>query len=138
MLAVALLAVGIGQTNAGHAILRDAGLFGPPAAYTSLAFRDPASLPQQLTNAQADIKAPFVIKNNDSATHDYRWSVQLIEGGRTHRTAAGSVAVAAGRTISVNVAAKVSCTNGQVQLTVSLADPAESIDALTACWSPEK
>jgi hypothetical protein len=131
---IALLA-GIGQTSVGHMILRKAGLFEEPSSYTSLAFRQPQSLPEQLGSKRANVDVSFVIQNASDTPRDYQWSVLVLQGGRTQRVAAGTAHVASQRGSSITRSVKIFCTRGQVRILVSLAHPAEYIDALTACWS---
>jgi hypothetical protein len=135
--AVVLLATGIGQISFGHALLGRAGLFQPPASYTSLSFQNPASLPGPLTPGSA-VRVSFAIHNTGGASRLYQWSVTAVQGSQRRQLAAGTVTVAADHGISVNPTARVSCTAGQLRIVVSLAHPAESIDAWTACPSPGK
>jgi hypothetical protein len=130
-----VLAVGIGQTAVGHAMLQRAGLFEEPASYTSLAFGRPQSLPEQLRFRRAKVPLSFVIKNVGGASRDYRWSVQLVQGRATRRVGAGSVRIAPGHAAEIASTADISCARGKVQITVSLAEPKESIDATMSCSS---
>jgi hypothetical protein len=136
LVAVVAMAAGIGQTSAGHAILRRAGILEEPASYTSLAFLHPQSLPEQLVSKRASIEFAFVIHNAGGTPRDYRWSVLLVHGKRARPVGSGSIRVAPGRGAAITRSANVSCTRGRVRIVVSLARPAESIDAWTACWSP--
>lgn len=137
LVAVLLLATGIGQTSLGHAILGRAGLFQPPASYTSLAFQDPQPVPGTL-KAASPVAVSFVIHNTGGASRAYRWSVNVIRAGQARLVAAGTVTVAAGHGIGITQQAHVPCSAaGPVDVVVSLAHPAESIDAWTACPSPQ-
>lgn len=131
--AVVALAAGIGQTTAGHAVLREAGLFAEPASYTSLAFQKPQRLTEQLRSERAEADVSFVIRNMGSTPGDYQWSIVLVQGSRTSLVAGGSVGLAAGRETAITRSAKIFCTQGQVRIVVSLARPAEHIDAIMAC-----
>jgi hypothetical protein len=132
-----VLAAAIGQTAVGHAILQRSGLFEEPANYTSLTFEHPQSLPEQLRYRRTKVALSFVINNVGSASHDYQWSVRLVQGHATRRLAAGSVAIASGHAAEIARTADISCVRGKVQIIVSLARPDESIDAFMSC-SPGK
>jgi hypothetical protein len=138
LIAVIALIVGIGQTSLGHEILERAGLVRQPTSYTSLAFLRPQSLPEQLSSKQTTVSVSFVIHNTDSITHDYQWSVLLVQGQHTRHVGAGSVRVASGHGAAITRPARISCTGGQVQVVVRLTRPAEFIDAWTSCWSPKE
>jgi hypothetical protein len=133
--ALAAVAVGMGQTSAGHRILQDAGLVAAPVSYTSLAFRNPESLPQQLYAKRADINVSFAIQNAGTAARDYQWSVLLVQGDRVHRLATGKSRIGPGRRTVITRSAATSCSPGQARIVVKLAHPAENIDALTVCRS---
>lgn len=134
--AVIAVAAGIAQTGVGHALLRRAGLFEEPSGYTSLAFLHPQLLPEQLDPKRANVGVSFVIHDIGNAPSDYRWSVLLVDEGRTHRVDTGEVRVASGRGIVISRSVDISCTPGRTRIVVSLRRPAESIDAWTACRSP--
>jgi hypothetical protein len=132
---VALVAV-LGQTSAGHAVLRKAGLYEEPTSYTSLAFLHPQSLLKQLPSKRASVDVSFVIHNAGSNPRDYQWSVLVLQGQRTRQVASGSVRIASGRAAPITRSATISCTRGQVRIVVSLTRPAaESIHAWMACFS---
>jgi hypothetical protein len=135
LIAAILLAAGVGQTSLGHEILGKAGLFEEPASYTSLAFLQPGSLPEQLTSKP--VMVSFIIRNASDTAHDYQWSMSLVQGQQTRQIAAGTARVASGNGTAITRAAAISCTQGQVQIVVSLAHPAEHIDAWLACKSPQ-
>jgi len=132
LVAVMMLAAGIGQTSAGHAMLRKAGLFEAPASYTSLAFQDPRSLPLQVSRPRAAVPVSFMIHNSTGVSRNYQWTVQLGQQTVTS-VASGNVRLAAGHGRSITRTAQISCTQKLVRIAVSLADPAESIDAWVTC-----
>jgi hypothetical protein len=136
VVAVVAVAAGVAQTRAGHAMLRKAGLFEEPASYTSLAFQHPQALPEQLQSKRANVDVSFVIHNVGSASHDYVWSVLLVQGGHTRRVGTGGVRVPSGRGAAITRSAEISCAGERVRIVVALARPAEFIDAWTTCWSP--
>jgi len=135
LIALVVLAAGLGQTSLGHAMLQKTGLYKEPASYTSLAFLHPQSLTEQLPSKRSNVGVSFVIRNVSGTARDYQWSVLLNQGRRTSRVAAGSVRVGSGRDVIVSRATEIFCKQGRVQFIVTLARPAESIDAWTACWS---
>lgn len=131
--ALVMLAVGMGQTSFGHAVLRKTGLSGEPTSFTSLAFVHPQSLPGQLSSQPENVSVSFVIRNSGESTRNYHWSVRLTQGGHTRQTAEGSVRIPPRRQTAINRLTSISCAAGQLQIMVSLARPAEHIDALAAC-----
>ena len=138
LVAVVILAAGIGQTSAGHAALRAAGLYSAPGGYTSLAFAHPQSLPppSALTAKQEKLSVAFAVQNAGGNRRDYQWSVFLVQSGRARRMAAGQVAIAAGREAAITRSVTVSCTGSRAQVVVRLTRPAEAIDAWTTCRPP--
>jgi hypothetical protein len=133
LIAIIILAAGVGQTSFGHDILGKTGLFEEPASYTSLAFLHPGSLAGQLTSKQVTVS--FIIRNAGDTPHDYQWSMSLAQGKRTRQIAGGTTRVASGNGTAITRAATISCTQGQARIVVSLAHPAEYIDAWLACKS---
>lgn len=115
---------------------RMAGLFEPPASYTTLAFQHPQSLPKQLSAPRADAVISFEIRNVGGTARAYQWTVLLVQGTFTQRVATGNVSLRPGRGTVIARTVQIACTQGQVRMAVSLARPAESIDALAACQSP--
>jgi uncharacterized SAM-binding protein YcdF (DUF218 family) len=135
LVAVVALAVGIGQTGAGHAMLQKAGLFQRPASYTSLAFSKRPSVSEKPKSKRADVSVSFVIHNTGATPRDYQWSVLVSQGPLPRRVADGRVHVPSGRGATVTQTAKITCTPGQMRIVVSLARPAEFIDAWMTCPS---
>lgn len=136
LVAAVILSAGIGQTSLGHTILRKAGIAGGPTNYTSLAFAHPQSLPTPLESRPANVDVSFAIQNAGDALRDYQWSVSLEQGRYTRDVAAGNVRIASGHGVTITQSVKSSCAQGQVRIVVSLAKPAESIDAWIACSPP--
>jgi hypothetical protein len=137
--AVISLAAAISQTSAGHAVLRTAGLFKQPATYTSLAFADPQSLTENVSSGQTTtVAVAFVIENAGRSSRDYQWTMQVTQGSKSSQVASGNVTIASGRQAAITRSARISCAPGQVRVVISLADPAELIDALAACQPKQK
>ena len=133
LIAVIILAACLAQTSSGHAVLRRAGLLEQPTDYTSLAFSSPQSVPTQVITRKKTVGISFTIRNASRMSYDYQWSVSLMQGSRTQHISAGTVRVASGRQVRIKQSAKIACTPGQVRIVVSLAHPAEFIDARAAC-----
>jgi hypothetical protein len=137
IVAVAAVVAGMCQTRVGHVMLRKVGLFEESANYTSLAFLHPQSLPKQLESKRANVRVSFVIRNAGGKPRDYQWSVLLVQGTHTRRVD-GGIRVAARGAATITRSAEISCTRGRVRIVVSLARPAEFIDAWTVCQSARR
>ncbi|SRR6266568_1302324 len=130
--AVVLVTAGIAQTGGGQALLRQAGVIAPEPGYTELAFARPQALPAQAAS-QAKFNVSFVINNVTSVTHDYQWSLWLVNNGHTHYMGKGDTRLEAGRGATVSPAVVMTCSAGQARIVVRLASPAESIDFWSKC-----
>jgi hypothetical protein len=117
----------------GQAVLKNAGLAGSPGIYTSLAFLKPQSLPTQIGRTGTSVNVAFVIHNATTISRDYQWSLLLLEDKHNRRITAGEIRVQPGQEASVNRTIKISCQKGQARINVSLAQPAEHIDAWIIC-----
>jgi len=133
LVAAAGLALALAQTSPGHAVARKAGLYEEPASYTSLAFTNSQSLPAQLSPVPSRVSVSFGISNSSADPHSYHWSVLLHRAGQVKHLAAGEVEVPAGESITVAPIVTAACSAGQVQVSVQLAAPAESIAFWLAC-----
>ena len=125
--------VGVFQTNAGHAILRAAGLSQGLQGYTALSFLKPQALPRQLQSKRSKVVASFVIQNATNTKRDYSWSIFLIHDAQTDHLYTSNVSLTPGSKAEITRHVTIQCTNGQVRMVVSLKHPAESISALMAC-----
>jgi hypothetical protein len=133
VVAAAGLALALAQTSPGHALLQKAGLYEEPAGYTSLAFTNPQALPAQLSPVPGRVSVSFGISNSSADPQSYHWSVLLHRAGQVKRLAAGEVEVPAGESTTVAPMVTAACSAGQVQLSVQLAAPAESIAFWLTC-----
>jgi hypothetical protein len=133
LIAVIILAACLAQTSPGHAMLRRVGLLKQSADYTSLAFLSPRQVPTQLSAKKRNVGVSFTIRNASRMSYDYQWSILLVQGSRTNHISAGSVRVASNREVTIRKSASISCAPGQARIVVSLAHPAEFIDAWVAC-----
>jgi hypothetical protein len=141
--AVLVAAAALAQTPAGHAVLRGAGLEQVPPSYAALSFAQPQSLPTRLPAPRTTVHVPFTIRNDSVDTHSYRWSLSATHtsrpaGSPAARPVTGTTTLAAGATVTLEPALPLSCTGGQLRVTIHLASPAESIDFLSDCPAPTK
>lgn len=132
-IAILLLGVGVSQMGFGQAVLKNAGLVGNSGTYTSLAFLNPRGLPTQIGRGGNRVNITFVIRNATTTSRDYQWSLLLLQGKHNRRVNVGEIRVQSGQEASVNKTIKISCRKEKVRITVSLARPAEHIDAFMAC-----
>jgi hypothetical protein len=140
--AVLVAAVALAQTPAGHAVLREAGLEQVPPSYAALSFAQPQSLPTQLAGPHATVHVPFTIQNHSAAAQSYQWSLNAAAAGHPASADAGPVTgstlLAPGAAATIDPAVRISCTGGQVRVTIRLASPAESIYFLADCLAATK
>lgn len=133
LVALIVTSASLAQTNAGHGLLRDIGLFQTPSSYTELAFIDPQALPTQLQAEKASINVSFGIHNVSDSPRTYRWSIELVRSGQSHLEDAGDVNTAAQGRAVVDRTVTTSCAGGRLQVVARLASPAESIDFWVTC-----
>jgi hypothetical protein len=133
-LAVAILAcVGLAQTQQGHVVLSDVGLYETPAANTALAFSEPGALPSALEKPNGAVKVSFGIHNASDDPRSYQWSVVFVRLGETQVKASGSVLTPAQGQTVVTRSLAAACVGGRLQVVVRLASPAESISFWMSC-----
>ncbi len=134
---VALLAlvvcVGLAQTNIGHALLQDAGLFEAQPPFTELAFTNPQDLPSKLTSEHPSINVSFRIHNASLSPRTYQWSIVLVRSGGSYVAASGAESTLPLAYVTVNKTVVTTCAGGRLQVRAQLAAPAESIDFWAAC-----
>jgi hypothetical protein len=138
---IAVLAVaGFAQSHPGGRVLSSLGLAAPAERYTELYFATPAApastggVPARSGNRQ---EVSFVIQNREQAALTYEWAISSSAGAAEVR---GKVRVPRGGSTVVTGAFALGCTRRQgagagreVQVTVSLTHPSESIDYWTQC-----
>lgn len=133
LVAVVLACVGLAQTQQGHALLRNVGLYETPAAYTELTFSEPGDLPTTVARPSSSVNVSFGIHNVTDNARAYVWSIVLVHSDKSQVKASGSAqAPAQGRT-AVTRPVVVACVGGRVQVVVRLASPAESISFWMTC-----
>lgn len=144
IVASAVLVVGAAliQTPAGHAVLRATGLERATPSYAALSFAQPQSLPTRLAAPETTVRVPFTIQNHSSGTESYIWSLNATgaagHDGQAARPVTGRTTLAPGAIATMNPALRLSCTGGQVRVSVRLASPAESIYFLAGCPAATK
>lgn len=125
--------VTVAQTSPGHSLLRLTGLVQSPAAYSALYFTDPGGLPATLPSGHVALNVSFAVHNASASANSYRWTVQLVQGTKTHLAARGTTAIPAGGTKAENRAVSTVCPRGVLEVVIRLATPAESIHFRAAC-----
>jgi hypothetical protein len=133
LVAAVLICAGLAQSQPGHALLRDTGLYETPATYTELTFSAPADLPSAVARPSANITVAFGIHNVSGDSHDYHWSITLVHSGKSQVKASGTALTAAQGRTAVTKSVAAACTSGRVEVVVQLADPAESISFWVTC-----
>lgn len=130
-----VMIAGLAQTSAGHVVLQKLGLFKKPAAFTSLAFSNPRSLPAQINQKRTSVSVSFVIRNVSGTSHDYAWRLLLSESGETRTVATGGVRIGPKGESRVSRRVRITCTakTQRNRIVVDLVDPAESVYAWSTC-----
>lgn len=134
---VALIA-GLAQTSGGHSVMRSAGLFQEPAAYSELAFTSPNALPEILASGKNVVNVSFDIHNVTGSVRNYQWSILLVQSDRSQLEGSGVARTLGQKSASVKKLVPVVCTAGRIQLVVRLASPSESIDFWMTCQDPSR
>ena len=133
VVAAVLACVGLAQTQPGHVLLRDTGLYETPAVYTELAFNDPGALPNALEKPNGTVKVSFGIHNVSYAARSYRWSIRLVQACKNRVEASGAAQTPAQGRAGVTRSVAAACVGGRLQVVVRLASPAESISFWVTC-----
>jgi hypothetical protein len=140
VVAAVLICVGLAQTQRGHVLLRDTGLYETPAVYTELAFNDPGALPSVLAKPNGTVKVSFGIHNVSYASRSYLWSIHMVQAGRNLLEASGAAQTPAHGRTGVTRSVPAACAGGplrvaggRLQVVVRLARPAESISFWVTC-----
>jgi hypothetical protein len=125
--------VTLAQTPPGHSLLRLTGLVQSPAAYSALYFIDPGGLPATLPSGHVALNVSFAVHNASQSPNSYRWTVQVVQGRKTHPAASGTVTIPAAGTKAENRSVTAFCPSGVLEVVVRLATPAESIHFRAVC-----
>ena len=130
--ALVMVCAGLAQTSAGHAVLRETGLYKVPATYTELSFTNPGS--SALASVKGQVSVSFSVHNVSGLARSYQWSVAVARDGKSQVKAVGDVGVPAqGRTTVTKSVTEACATSPDFQVVVRLATPAESIDFWVLC-----
>lgn len=132
LVAVILTCVGLAQTQQGHVLLEDAGLY-KTATYTELAFSQPGALPSALEKPSGNVKVSFGIHNVSDSSRSYRWSIAFVHAGKSQVKASGAVLTPAQGQTTVTRSVAAACVGGRLQVIVRLAAPPESISFWMTC-----
>jgi hypothetical protein len=138
LVVMVLLCVGLAQTNQGHVLLSDVGLYEQPASYAELTFTAPGDLPSALPSSNSPIDVSFSIHNVSGAASAYQWSVILTKTGQSHVKASGTATAPAQGRVTVTKSVAMACVGGRLQVLVRLARPAESVDFWVTCPAAEQ
>ncbi|HLH59857.1 MAG TPA: hypothetical protein VKV33_11985, partial [Streptosporangiaceae bacterium] len=128
-----LALVTVAQTPPGHSFLRLTGLAQPPAAYSALYFTNPGGLTTSLPSGHVSLNVPFAVHNASQSATSYRWTVQVVQGKKTHSAVRGASTIAAGGTKAEDPMVTALCPSGVLEVVVHLAKPAESISFRAVC-----
>lgn len=132
LIVVVLLCVSLAQSQQGHMVLGDLGLY-KTASYTELAFSDARTLPRALARPNKYLEVSFLIHNVSTEAHSYHWSIVLVHGTDSQVKASGNVLTAAQGGAMVTKSVTASCTGGRLQAVVRLTSPSESISFWMTC-----
>jgi hypothetical protein len=135
VVAVVLICVSLAQTQPGHVLLRDTGLYETPAVYTELMFSEPEALPSALEKPSGNVKVSFGIHNVSDASRSYQWSIVFVHAGKSQVKASGVVQTPPQGLIGITRSLVTACVGGRLQVVVRLANPAESISFWMTCPS---
>jgi hypothetical protein len=133
LVAALVTCVGLAQTQQGHSVLRDVGLYETPATYTELAFSAPGNLPETLSKPNGNIEVSFSIHNVSGSLRSYQWSIVLVHAGKSQVKASGTLLSPGQGQAEVTRSVAAACAGGRLQVTVRLASPAESISFWVTC-----
>ena len=128
-----LVCAGLAQTQQGHVLLRNVGLYETPAIYTELAFSEPRNLPGALTKPNENVNVSFSIHNVSGDPRSYQWSIVLVHASKSQVKANGSLLSPAQGQTEVTRPVEAACVGGRLQVVVRLISPAESISFWMTC-----
>ena len=138
LVALVLIFAALAQSQPGHGVLRDLGLYKSPDAYTELTFTAPDGLPNAIAKKTSKVSVSFDIHNVSVSPRGYQWSIAVVAAGKSQVKASGSATVGAHGRTTVTPSVRVTCTGTQVEVVVALASPAESINFRATCPATRK
>lgn len=133
VIAAVLLLVGVCQSSPGRSALRIIGLIGNPNSFTAIAFANPQTLPVQLDSASTKLNLAFTISNDTINVARYQWSLKVAVNNNSKLVTNGNIQLAPNGAATVTRQIEITCKAGQAEVTVSLKDPDEHIDAWMTC-----
>jgi hypothetical protein len=132
LIAAVLIAIAFTQTPPGRGVLRLAGLQSPPA-YTALYFTNPDRLPTQVRTGHVQFPVSFSVQNSSQSDKTYQWRI-AVQDGKTTTNVVGELSLVGGATAVETKAVKAVCrSGGALQIIVSLAILADSINFRVVC-----
>jgi hypothetical protein len=129
--ALTLALVGFAQSDPGQRLLERGGLVAEPERYTELSFTYPSLVPRKLLPDSSPIRVRFTIRNRESSSRIYAWSVGT--AGSATPLAAGHVRVAAGERIKVSPKVLPPCDGAKTRVEARIAKPAQKIGFWMEC-----
>jgi hypothetical protein len=141
LIAIVLAVAGVAQTGPGRDLLSRLGLSVEADRYTALSFVAPSGLGEQTGDP---VTAAFAIANNEGGHREYQWTVSVGDDGDRRTVTDGVSAVDDGAAIVVDPAVPNPCPTTDAsavptreRITVSLAEPAQSIGFWLTCPATE-
>jgi hypothetical protein len=113
--------------------MRATGLEKAAQPYTALYFTDPGGLRTRIPLGHVAFVVAFTVQNETQTTNTYNWTVELVDGKRTTRAAAGQQIMRGGIGEPLTASIVGLCQSGLLEVVVSLASPAESIHYTVPC-----
>jgi hypothetical protein len=137
ILALVVIVAALARSSVGGSVASSIGIATESQPFTALSFVDPSTVGVSgITGVgtQVSDRLDFRIADHEHRDRSYRWTVSLVPAGTTYH---GTVSLKSGQTATVTRRVAVPCAlHGapqRVQVRVSLADPAETIDYWQSC-----
>lgn len=137
ILALVVIVAALARSSVGRSVASSVGIATESEPFTALSFVDPSTVG---VSGISDIRShvsdrlDFRIADHEHRARSYRWTVSFVPAGTSYH---GTVSLRSGQTATVTRRIAVSCAlhgpSQRVQVRVSLADPAETIDYWQAC-----
>lgn len=133
IVAAILASLGLAQTQQGHVILRNVGLYEPPAVYTELTLSNPDAPPITLAKPNGSVAVSFDVYNVSGTPRSYQWSIAFVHANKSQLKASGAVFTPAQGHAEVTKSLAAACTGGQLEVVVRLASQAEAVSFWVTC-----
>lgn len=138
VLVAVLLCLGASQSPPGLSILKAIGLIGNPSSFTAIAFAKPQALPIQLASTHTRLDLSFTISNDTPNIEGYQWTVSITADNKSALASKGYIQLPPNRMATVVRNINIACKAGQAEVSVSLKEPSEHIDAWMSCKAKTK